>query len=162
MRHANSIMKPLILIILCIAQLSHAAAGVFVSDERLEAKLRKSDPATLAIFPAAGFRDGVAGFVKRYGLYVVPHSEQAWCQDGQRGRLQPGCYVVVFLQLKGSKPKMQDVGFCGSPARWYKAPGSRSYIPIPEWLGIAKKIADDGDSAFVLSFMKEDDRRLRN
>lgn len=148
----------LFLITLCSAQLSNAAAG-FVIDERLEAELRKSDPAVLAQFPAAGFKDGVAGFVKRYGLYVTPDSEQAWCQSDQRGRLKPGCYVVVFFQLKGSKPKMHDGGFCGSAARWYKAPGSRTYLPIPEWPGIAQKIAD-GDSAFVLYVVKDDDRRL--
>ena len=57
--------------------------------------------------------------------------------------------------------RYHDGGFCGSPARWYKAPGSSTYIPIPDWPGIAKKISD-GDSAFVLTFMKEDDRRLCN
>jgi hypothetical protein len=38
-----------LVIVLCFAQLSQAAV---VDDERLAAKLRKGDPATLAVFPA--------------------------------------------------------------------------------------------------------------
>jgi hypothetical protein len=149
-------MKAVILITLCFAQMTQAA-GVYVGDERLEAKLRKSDPATLAMFPAKGFKDGVAGFLRRYGLYVAPDSEQAWCQDGQRGALRPGCYVVAFLQAKGFKAKNSDGAFCGSPARWYKAPGSNTYIPVPGWAGMALQIAE-GNSTFVLYVIKDGDR----
>ena len=147
----------LCLVVICLSQLSRAEG--FVQDERLEAKLRKGDPKVLAMFPAVGFTDGVAGFVKRYGLYVAPDSEQAWCQDGQRGRLEPGCYVIVFLQAKGFNAHNSDGAFCGSPARWYKAPGSATYVPIPWWPGMAKNIAE-GNSSFVLTVIKDDNRRL--
>jgi hypothetical protein len=142
-----------LVIVLCFAELSQAAV---VDDERLAAKLRKGDPATLAMFPAAGFRDGVAGFVKRYGLYVVPDGEEAWCQDTLRGRLEPGCYVIAYLQLKGSKPADSNGNFCGAPARWYKAPGSSAYVPISWWPGLASAIAR-GDAALVLFAVKESD-----
>jgi hypothetical protein len=134
------------------------AAGI-VQNERLEARLRKSDPAVLSMFPAAGFKDGVAGFLKRYGLYVVPDSEQAWCQDGDRGRLKPGCYVVLAIQLNGLKPKSSDGNWCGSLARWYKAPGSSQYTPVPGWAAIALPIAE-GKFSFVLDTIKDDTRRL--
>jgi hypothetical protein len=140
-----------------VTRMSYAAG--FVQDERLEAKLRKSDALVLSMFPANGFKDGAAGFFKQYGLYVVPESEQAWCQDAYRGQLKPGCYVVVFLQVKGGRVKAPDGVWCGSPARWYKAPGSSTYIPSPGWAAMALPIAQ-GNSAFVLSSIKDDTRRL--
>jgi hypothetical protein len=145
------------LVAICLSQLSHAEG--LVQDERLEAKLRKGDPKVLAMFPAAGFKNGVAGFVKRYGLYVAPDSAQAWCQDRQRGQLEPGCYVIMFLQVKGFKTQNSDGALCGSAARWYKAPGSATYVPIPWWPGMARNIAE-GNSKFVLYVIKDDNRRF--
>ena len=158
-RHGRQMMKiSSLVIVLCFAQLSQAAV---VDDARLAAKLRKGDHATLAMFPAAGFRDGVAGFLNTYGLYVVPDGEEAWCQDTLRGRLEPGCYVIAYLQLKGSKPADKEGNFCGVPARWYKATGSNSYVPIPSWPGLAAPIAK-GNSALVLFSVKSFDASFCN
>jgi hypothetical protein len=127
----------------------------------LEVALRKNDPTVLSMFPAGGFKNGVAGFFKRHGLYVVPDSEQAWCQDGDRGRLKRGCYVVIAMQLNGRKPKDSAGNWCGSFARWYKPPRSGSYEPVPGWAGLALPIAE-GNAGLVLDAVKEDDRRRCN
>lgn len=142
-----------------LVQMSYATG--LVENQRLEARLRQNDPAALSMFPAKGFKDGAAGFFKRYRVYVVPDSEQAWCQDEVRGHLKPGCYVVIFMQVKGVKAKTRDGTWCGSPARWYKAPGSSAYVPVPGWAMMALPIAQ-GDSASVLSSIKDDTRRLCN
>ena len=166
------------LVAICSSQLSHAerfrpgtaeaignygramaAASGAIFDTELEARFRKSDPVVLSMLPAVGFRNGAAGFFKRFGLYVVPTSAEAWCQDAQRGKLAPGCYLMAMLQIKGFKALTRDGFYCGSPARWYKAPGHTAYIPIPSWPGLAARIAE-GDSAFVLAFIKDDNRRL--
>jgi hypothetical protein len=128
-------------------------------DAKLEAQLRSSDARALMMFPALGFTDGVAGFFRRHGLYVIPESEQAWCQDESKGRLKAGCYAVVAIQVKGGKAKTADGVWCGSLARWYKAPGSHSYVPVPGWAMMALPIAE-GNAAFVLSSIRNDTRRL--
>ena len=106
-------------------------ALAYTQDAELEAALRKGDRKALALFPARGFKDGVAGFFIAHELHVVPGSERAWCATQARGVLAPGCYVEFVFQGKGLRRWTSRGEPCGCIARWYKAPGSKSYLPTP-------------------------------
>jgi len=117
---------------LCAAVLLWALAGTataYVQDIEFERQLHASDARGLARLPAARFNDGVAGFFRVHGLYVVPYTEMAWCQDRARGVLPPGCYVEFFFQLKGYRPREAGGSPCGLIGRWHRAPGSNAYVP---------------------------------
>ena len=130
----------LVVVLLYLASVPRAFA--YVQNLRLEADLRRSDPAALALFPAKGFRDGAAGFFRTHELIVVPNSERAWCQDRDRSILKPGCYVEFFFQGKGLRRKSSNGDFCGLLGRWYKAPGSTQYVPTAGAF-YSKAIAND-------------------
>jgi hypothetical protein len=106
-------------------------AFAFSQDMDLESALRRSDPRALALFPAIGYKDGVAGFFRNHSLYVVPHSERAWCHEQTRGILKPGCYVEFFFQLKGHKANSANGSPCGLSGRWHQAAAGKTYGPTP-------------------------------
>jgi hypothetical protein len=106
-------------------------AQAYTQNSRLERDLSRSDPNALALFPAKGFKNGAAGFFNTHALYVVPGSVRAWCTNAQHGILEPGCYVELYVQGKGIKPRNSRGDSCGSIGRWYQAPGSRHYLPTP-------------------------------
>ena len=141
-----------------VCSFCYAAQGI-IENEQLERRLRKNEAAVLALFPAKGFSDGLAGYMRQHKLFVVPDSEQAWCQDVQRGRLASGCYVIFFLQIRGLPPKSSEGGLCGAPVRWFKAIGSKSYVPLPGWAFLALPISN-GEIELVLYTIKDDTRRL--
>ena len=87
-----------------LCALAGTASG-YVQDLEFERQLHASDARGLARLPAARFNNGVAGFFRAHGLYVVPYTEMAWCQDRAHGVLGPGCYVEFFFQLKGLPPR---------------------------------------------------------
>lgn len=131
---------------LCAASLLWALAGTaagYVQDFEFERQLHASDARGLARLPAARFNDGVAGFFRAHGLYVVPYTEMAWCQDRARGVLRPGCYVEFFFQLKGYRPREAGGSPCGLIGRWHRAPGSDAYVPTPGAIYSAAMAAGD-------------------
>ena len=101
----------------------------YTQNKDLEAGLRQSDPAALALFPAKGYRDGAAGFFTAHALHVVPGSERAWCTTHAHGPLVPGCYVEFVFQGKGLRQANWKGDPCGCIGRWYKAPGATTYVP---------------------------------
>lgn len=111
--------------------LGSTPAGAFNQDKELEARLKRNDPQALALFPAKGFPDGVAGLFRNNELVVVPGSERAWCQDQKRGALGPGCYVELMINRKGMNSSARDGKLCGLPARWYRSRGAKAYSPTP-------------------------------
>jgi hypothetical protein len=104
-------------------------AAAFEQDRELEEKLKRSDPVALALFPAKGYKDGAAGFFRDQNLSVVPGSERAWCQVQNRGVLKPGCYVEFFFHRKRLNARSMNGEPCGHLGRWYRATGSRTYVP---------------------------------
>jgi hypothetical protein len=143
-----------------------AAAGVFAGwligspvaaytqDTQLEQALGNNDPRALALLPAKGFKDGAAGFFRTHSLYVVPDSQRAWCSGERHGTLVPGCYIELFIQGKGIRSRNATGDPCGQIGRWYKAPGSKAYVPTPgpfisravangEWGGVLSAIYDE-------------------
>ena len=117
--------------VLLISILAAASATAYKQDAQLERELGSSDPKALALFPAEGFKDGVAGFFGTHALYVVPGSQRAWCTDRAHGVLKPGCYVELFIQGEGIKSRNSQGDPCGSIGRWYRAPGTKRYVPTP-------------------------------
>ncbi len=111
-----------------LALFAQTASG-YVQDIELERQLNASEASGLAQLPARRFSDGVAGFFRTHDLYVVPGSGMAWCQDRVRGVLAPGCYVEFFFQMKGYRPRSAGGLPCGLIARWYRAPGAKTYAP---------------------------------
>lgn len=118
-----------LVILLALNVATAPSAIAYSQDKELESDLRNSDPKALALFPAKGFGDGAAGFFKTHELFVVPESARAWCQDQTRGVLSRGCYVEFFFQGKGLKPTTSQGDPCGRIGRWYKAPGTKKYVP---------------------------------
>jgi hypothetical protein len=104
-------------------------AAAYTQNTQLERELGNSDPRALALLPAQGFKDGAAGFFRAHSLYVVPDSQRAWCSEYIRGVLKPGCYIELFMQGEGIKPRNSHGDPCGAIGRWYKAPGSSNYVP---------------------------------
>jgi hypothetical protein len=130
------------------------AAAAYTQNIELERKLSRSDATSLALFPAKGYRDGVVGFFRTHGLYVVPDSQRAWCTDKSHGVLKPGCYVELFIQGEGLRPRDQRKQPCGYLARWYRPLDSNSYVPTPgpfisnaiadgEWNKVERAIYDE-------------------
>ena len=115
------------ILLLMFAIVPNAAA--YTQNTQLERDLGNSDPKALALLPAKGFKDGAAGFFRAHSLYVVPDSQRAWCSEHIHGILKPGCYVELFVQGKGIKPRNSHGDPCGAIGRWYKAPGSSNYVP---------------------------------
>lgn len=151
-------MRPLaIALLLGLATMPPAAA--YLQNNQLELDLRKSDPKALALFPAKGFRDGAAGFFTTNELYVVPGSERVWCQDQSHGVLETGCYVEFFFQGKGLKPTNSQGDSCGLIGRWYRAPGTKNYVPTAGAF-FSKAIAND-DSEAIDSALDGQDLRQR-
>lgn len=134
--------------VLAAAAIVTAASGAaaYTQDRELESALGRSDPAALALLPAKGFRNGVAGFFAAYQLYVVPGSQRAWCWDSAHGVLGPGCYVEFYFQGKGLKPRKSDGTECGLLGRWYKPPGATRYESTPG-AHFSQAMADDDASA---------------
>lgn len=130
-RRVRNLVSPAALALAAAAFLSTAAppAAAFTQNTELEAKLNKSHPDALALLPAKGYRDGAAGFFRANGLQVVPDSERAWCQDLRRGILERGCYVELFFHRRGYNLRTRDGEPCGHLARWYRAPGTDTYLP---------------------------------
>jgi hypothetical protein len=108
-----------------------ACVQAYTQNARLEQDLGGSDPKALALFPAEGFKDGAAGSFRTHALYVVPGSQRAWCADNPHGIMKPGCYVELYVQGEGFKPRNSRGDPCGSIGRWYQAPGSKRYVPTP-------------------------------
>ena len=132
-----------------VALLAVPRALAYSQDRDLELALRRSDAATLARLPAKGYKDGVAGFFRAYRLYVVPHSERAWCQQQSRGVLEPGCYVEFYFQMKGRK---SGTGLpCAMLGRWRQAPGAKAYAATPGAF-YAAAIANGDWETVVLAF----------
>lgn len=117
-------------------------AAAYTQDRQLEAALRRGDRAALALLPASGYRDGAAGFFTAHDLHVVPGSERAWCTPNAHGVLKPGCYVEFVFQGKGKRRMTSSGEPCGCIGRWYKAPGTRRYVPTPGAY-FAQAIAED-------------------
>ena len=117
-------------------------AYAYTQDKDLEAALRRSERAALALFPAKGYRDGAAGFFTAHELRVVPGSERAWCTTQRHGPLAPGCYVEFVFQGKGLRHMTSRREPCGCIGRWYKAPGAKTYVPT-EGAYFSRAIADD-------------------
>jgi hypothetical protein len=115
------------ILLLIFAIAPHAAA--YTQNTQLERDLGNNDPKALALLPAKGFKDGAAGFFQANSLYVVPDSQRAWCSEHTHGILKPGCYVELFVQGEGIKPRNSRGEPCGAIGRWYKAPGSSNYVP---------------------------------
>ena len=113
-----------------LSLVAQVASG-YVQDIELERQLNGSEASGLSRLPALRFSDGVAGFFRAHGLYVVPETGRAWCQDHGRGVLAPGCYVEFFFQMKGYGPRSTGGMPCGLIARWYRAPGAKTYAPTP-------------------------------
>ena len=131
--------------------------AAYTQNVQLERELGRSGGKALALFPAKGFEDGAAGFFRTHGLYVVPDSQRAWCTDKSHGVLKPGCYVEFFVQGEGLKAKDAHGEPCGNLGRWYRAPGSKSYVPTPgpfisnaiangEWDRVVTTIYDKPDN----------------
>ena len=125
-----------------LCALAGTASG-YVQDLEFERQLHASDARGLARLPAARFNNGVAGFFRAHGLYVVPYTEMAWCQDRAHGVLGPGCYVEFFFQLKGLPPREAGGSPCGLIGRWHRAPGSNTYVPTPGAIYAAAIAAGD-------------------
>lgn len=119
-----------VIVLLLLACMSPLAAA-YKQDRQLEAALRRSDPAALALLPARGYRDGAAGFFTAHDLHVVPGSERAWCTPNAHGALKPGCYVEFVFQGKGKRRMSSSGEPCGCIGRWYKTPGTGRYVPTP-------------------------------
>lgn len=122
-------------------------AAAYTQDHALEAGLRKGDRKALALLPARGFEDGVAGFFAAHELHVVPGSERAWCATQAQGALKPGCYVEFVFQGKELRRWTSRGHPCGRIARWYKAPGAKTYLPTAGGY-FSQAIAND-DGAIV-------------
>jgi hypothetical protein len=106
-------------------------ANAFSQDKALESALGRSEPRALALLPASGYKDGVAGFFRAYSLYVVANSARAWCQDTTRGVLPPGCYVEFHFQQTDRRGTTASGVPCGLPGRWHRAVSARTYRPTP-------------------------------
>ena len=117
-----------------------SSAYAYSQNSQLERNLSINDPNALALFPAKGFKDGAAGFFATHALYVVPGSPRAWCTGASHGILKPGCYVELYIQGEGIKPRDSRGDPCGQIVRWHRAPGSQRYLPTPG-SRIAKAIA---------------------
>ena len=132
----------------CLAFATCVAA--YTQNVELEAGLSKNDPKELMLFPAKGYRDGAAGFFRDNNLQIVPGSERAWCQQQDRGVLKPGCYVEWFYHQRGYNQRtFWDGEPCGYLARWYRAPGTKAYVPT-SGSPFATLIARGDMSALVL------------
>jgi hypothetical protein len=118
-------------IVLFCAFAASASAHAYTQDAQLERELGRSEPDALAMFPAKGYIDGIAGFFRIHRLYVVPGTQRAWCTDKPHGVLKPGCYVEFSIQGAGQRARDAHGVACGHPGRWYREPGSARYIPTP-------------------------------
>ena len=147
--HESALLSAFLFVLLMAPQ-----AKGYTENIELERALRDGDARSLALFPAKGYEDGAAGFFRVHGLYVVPDSQRAWCTDKSHGILKPGCYVELFIQGSGLKPRDEHNQPCGHLARWYQAPGSKNYVPTTgpfisnaiasgEWKRVETAIYDD-------------------
>jgi hypothetical protein len=124
----------------------------------LESLLSQSDPKVLSMLPASGFKQGVAGFFKKYHLYVVPGSESTWCIDVQMGNAEPGCYIEFYFtrRAEGFKPLTVDGAPCGKLGQWYMEPNGKSYVPKS---GAAMSMAE-GMAQWVNLAVDDDNQRF--
>lgn len=144
-----------------LALFAQTASG-YVQDIELERQLDASDASGLARLPALRFKDGVAGFFRAHDLYVVPDSGMAWCQDRVRGVLAPGCYVEFFFQMKGYRPRSNGGTPCGLIARWYRAPGAKTYAPTPGAIYASAMASGDWQTVVTALTTSPDPLKLRD
>jgi hypothetical protein len=148
------------------------SAHGYTEDVELERQLNASDAAGLARLPALRFKDGVAGFFRAHGLYVVPDTVRAWCQDRVRGVLAPGCYVEFFFQMKGYRPHAASGAPCGLIGRWHRASGAAAYVPTAgavyanamasgDWQTVLDALATSPDPASLRDVQRREDCATR-
>lgn len=130
-RHVSRASITMIAVLAFSVFLLSGRAAAYTQNSELERELENSDSSALALFPAAGFKDGVAGFFRTHALYVVPGSQRAWCAENAHGVLKRGCYVELYIQGDGLKPTDSKGDPCGAVGRWHLAPGSKHYTPTP-------------------------------
>ena len=124
------------LAVMCIA-LCAAGTGKTLAQQphvngKLERDISSSSPRALRDFPAHGFKDGVAGVMRRAQLRVIPGSVQAWCVATGAGNLAKGCYIeFTYTKAKYLKPHLWETDTnCGLDARWYSPTGAMTrYSP---------------------------------
>jgi hypothetical protein len=119
------------LVLFALILVSPTPTQAYLQDQQLESALRHTDTHALSLLPAKGYKDGAAGFFRDYDLYVVPHTERAWCNDKPLGVLPSGCYIEFYFQQQGRKANADDGTPCGFLGRWHRPPGSRAYQPTP-------------------------------
>lgn len=94
-----------------------------------EDALLEHDSNALAILPAHGFRDGVAGVFKKHQLHVNQNSEVA-CNDRPVGSFAPtaGCYLSIYVSRKRSSGKYSDLA--GWHAIWFRGVQDVEFRPM--------------------------------
>ena len=133
-------------------------AAAYTQDRELEEALARGDERALAQLPAKGYKNGAADFFKTIGLRVVPGTERAWCAERQRGVLKAGCYVEFLIQGEGFRSHTALGRPCGFIARWYKAPGAKTYTPTPG--AVLSQAIAEGNEEHVFATVFESARRV--
>lgn len=106
--------------------------------EKLNERLDRHDRSVLSMIPAKGYRDGVAGVLRDYRLYVNVNSEIYF-----RGvpvpdkNLPVGYYFSLFICRVHKSNHYDELD--GVHAVWFRARAQSSFVPWNEW---AQHISD--------------------
>jgi len=120
---------PSVLFLMALSLFGTTTAVPYTQNSELESKLGQSEMQVLALLPAAGYKNGAAGFFKEHGFAVVSGTQRAWCQSHARGILPPGCYVELFFHRQGESSTDMRGEPCGYVGRWFQAEPGTAYIP---------------------------------
>jgi len=123
--------RRLLLLLIVLSSFVASPAAAYTQDHELEAKLKRSDAAALALLPSKGYKYGASGFFEAQGFAVVPGSQRAWCQNHTRGVLKPGCYVELFFHRREENSTDVEGHPCGYPGRWFQASPGGAYVSTP-------------------------------
>lgn len=90
---------------------------------KIDAGLRKGDRNVLSVLPAKGYKNGLAGLMKKYDVYPNPEYSFAMCP----AYLENGkevCVISIKLATKTAGGQYQDHGF---RIDYAIAPGSKQF-----------------------------------
>jgi hypothetical protein len=91
-------------------------------------RIRKHDSSALAIIPAQGYKDGMAGVFKAFRLHINQNMEVA-CDDHHlyNADPQPGCMITVYVSRVRASGKYSDLA--GWRASWFRGINEKSFHP---------------------------------
>lgn len=94
-----------------------------------ENALLDHDVSALAILPAPGFKDGVAGVFRKHRLHINLNSE-VLCSDRPSGAFAPtaGCYVSIYVSRERPSGKYSDLA--GWHAIWFRGLKDHQFRPM--------------------------------